>query len=31
VNDEKRLEEFACAVVLAAICEWLKCNNQGND
>ena len=28
-----RLEEFACAVVglLAAICEWLKYKNQGNN
>jgi len=28
---KERSEEIACAVVLGAICEWLKCKNQGND
>jgi len=28
---KERLQEFACAVVLAAICEWSKCKSQGND
>jgi len=27
---KERLEEIACVVVLAAICEWLKCKNRAN-
>ena len=28
---KERSEEIAYAVVLAAICDWLKCKNQEND